>query len=58
MAYNPRQGVIFVVYTHKRLRLVLDCKSRGGMSSRLTIDSDWEVLGGNEEFKEWREDIW
>ena len=46
------------VYTPKRLRLVLDCNSRGGMSSRLTIDSDWEALGGKEEFKEWREDIW
>ena len=45
-------------YTPERLRLVLDCNSRGGMSSRLTIDSDWEALGGKEEFKEWREDIW
>ena len=44
-------------YTPQRLRLVLDCNSRGGMSSRLTIDSDWTALGGEEKYNEWREDI-
>ena len=46
------------VYKPQRLRLVLDCNPRGGISSRLTIDSDWEALGGKEEYKEWREDTW
>ena len=46
------------VYTPQRLRIVLDCNPRGGISSRLTIDSDWEVLGGEEKYKEWREDTW
>ena len=46
------------VYEPQRLRLVLDCNPRGGISSRLTIDSDWEALGGKEEYKEWREDTW
>jgi len=46
------------VYKPQRLRIVLDCNPRGGISSRLTIDSDWEALGGNEEYKEWREDTW
>ena len=46
------------VYRPKRLRLVLDCNPRGGISSRLTIDSDWEALGGEEKYKEWREDTW
>ena len=46
------------VYTPERLRLVLDCNPRGGISSRLTIDSDWEALGGEEKYKEWREDTW
>ena len=46
------------VYTPERLRLVLDCNPRGGISSRLTIDSDWEVLGGEEKYKEWGEDVW
>ena len=46
------------VYTPERLRLVLDCNPRGGISSRLTIDSDWEVLGGEDKYKNWREDTW
>ena len=46
------------VYEPQRLRMVLDCNPRGGISSRLTIDSDWEALGGKEEYKEWREDTW
>jgi len=46
------------IYTPQRLRLVLDCNPRGGISSRLTIDNDWEALGGKEEYKEWREDTW
>ena len=46
------------VYIPARLRIVLDCNPRGGISSRLTIDSDWEALGGKEEYKEWREDTW
>ena len=46
------------VYNPQRLRLVLDCNPRGGISSRLTIDNDWEALGGKEKYKEWREDTW
>ena len=43
-------------YKPQRLRLVLDCNPRGGISSRLTIDSDWEALGGEDRYKEWKED--
>ena len=46
------------VYTPQRLRIVLDCNPRGGISSRLTIDSDWEALGGEDKYKNWREDTW
>ena len=46
------------VYTPERLRLVLDCNPRGGISSRLTIDSDWGALGGEDKYKNWREDTW
>jgi len=49
---------IMEVYEPQRLRMILDCNPRGGISSRLTIDSDWEALGGKEEYKEWREDTW
>ena len=46
------------VYKPKRLRLILDCNPRGGISSRLTIDNDWEILGGEDKYKDWREDTW
>ena len=46
------------VYSPQRLRLVLDCNPRGGISSRLTIDSDWEALGGEDKYKNWGEDVW
>jgi len=46
------------VYRPERLRLILDCNPRGGLSSRLVIDSDWEVLGGEDKYKEWGEDTW
>ncbi len=36
------------------------CNPRGGISSKLTIDSDWSVRGGKEIFKDWQnnEDVW
>jgi 7-cyano-7-deazaguanine reductase len=47
------------VYEPERLRLVMVCNPRGGISSKLTIDSDWKVRGGNERFSEWRgKDEW
>ena len=46
------------VYNPKRLRIVLDCNPRGGISSRLTQDSDWKSLGGKEEYINYTEDVW
>jgi len=48
------------IYMPTRLRLVMVCNPRGGISSKLTIDSDWKVRGGKEIFKDWKsnEDIW
>ena len=48
------------VYKPERLRILMICNPRGGISSKLTIDSDWKVRGGKERFKEWMgsEDIW
>ena len=40
-------------YEPSRLRIVIVFNPRGGISSRLTIDSDWSVRGGTEKFKEW-----
>jgi 7-cyano-7-deazaguanine reductase len=36
------------------------CNPRGGISSKLTIDSDWKIRGGDEKFKDWTttEDTW
>ena len=41
------------VYEPERLRLVIVCNPRGGISSKLTVDSDWGVRGGKDKFKDW-----
>ena len=48
------------VYEPVRLRLVMVCNPRGGISSKLTIDSDWKSRGGSEQFNDWRkaDDEW
>lgn len=40
-------------YEPARLRLVMVCNPRGGISSKLTVDSDWGVRGGKDRFKDW-----
>jgi len=47
-------------YDPQRLRMVVICNPRGGISSKLTIDSDWSVRGGSEKFSDWssNEDTW
>ena len=47
-------------YEPTRLRIVMVCNPRGGISSKLTIDSDWKIRGGGEQFKDWTssEDEW
>src|SRR5690554_4170980 len=49
------------VYEPERVRVVMVFNPRGGISSKLTIDSDWKVRGGNEKFSDWKsnlEDQW
>jgi 7-cyano-7-deazaguanine reductase len=50
------------VYEPDRMRIVMICNPRGGISSKLTIDSDWKARGGEEKYKEWAggnlEDTW
>jgi len=41
------------VYEPARLRLVIACNPRGGISSKLTVDSDWGVRGGEDKFQDW-----
>ena len=47
-------------YEPVRLRLVLTTSARGGISSKLTVDSDWSIRGGKEVFKDWvgQQDEW
>ncbi|WP_196138370.1 7-cyano-7-deazaguanine reductase [Aliikangiella sp. G2MR2-5] len=45
------------VYKPDRLRVVMNCNPRGGISSRLTIDSDWKSRGGEERYKDWMPDV-
>ena len=48
------------VYSPDRLRVVMVCNPRGGISSKLTIDSDWAARGGDEKYKDWvgTQDTW
>lgn len=41
------------IYNPVRLRIVMVFSLRGGISSKLTIDSDWPIRGGSEQFKDW-----
>ena len=40
-------------YEPDRLRIVMVFNPRGGISSKLTIDSDWKARGGEEKYKDW-----
>lgn len=44
---------LMAVYRPIRLRIIMLLSPRGGISSRLTIDSDWKVRGGKEKFRDW-----
>ena len=47
-------------YEPDRLRLVMVFNPRGGISSKLTVDSDWKVRGGKDAFRDWlgQADMW
>lgn len=54
------ERLINVIYDHlsgtykpDRLRIVMICNPRGGISSKLTIDSDWKARGGKEVYSDW-----
>lgn len=44
---------LMATYQPLRLRIVMTLAPRGGISSRLAIDSDWKIRGGKEVFKDW-----
>lgn len=45
------------IYDPLRLRILMLCNPRGGISSRLVIDSDWKIRGGKEEFGDWKSNM-
>jgi len=57
VSYERLANVMFddliAVYEPIRLRLMLKLRPRGGISSSLTIDSDWKIRGGSEAFSDW-----
>lgn len=58
---NVMYDDLMSTYGPKRLRIVMICNPRGGISSKLTIDSDWKARGGCEEFSDWQnaaDDVW
>lgn len=48
------------VYEPDRLRIVMIFNPRGGISSKLTVDSDWGARGGEEKYRDWvgLDDAW
>ena len=57
------ERLINIVYNHldetfdpARLRLVMNFNPRGGISSKLTIDSDWKIRGGQDIYQHWSEE--
>ncbi len=57
---NVMYDHLIQVYEPDRMRMVLLCNPRGGISSRLTIDSDWAARGGAEKYRDWihNDDVW
>lgn len=45
---------LVAIYEPVRIRIVMICNPRGGISSKLTIDSDWKARGGKEIFNDWQ----
>lgn len=50
---NVMYDDLMTFYKPYRLRTILKIQTRGGLRSRLVIDSDWEIRGGQEKFKDW-----
>jgi 7-cyano-7-deazaguanine reductase len=57
-SYERLANVVFedliAVYKPTRLRLMMRLRPRGGIASCLTIDSDWTIRGGEENFNDWK----
>jgi 7-cyano-7-deazaguanine reductase len=60
-SYERLANVMFedlvAAYEPTRIRLLMRLRPRGGISSCLTIDSDWKIRGGKELFNDWRQNV-
>ena len=58
VSYERLMAVVYkhsmTMYEPSRLGIAMICNPRGGISSRLTVDSDWKARGGKEEFMDWK----
>jgi 7-cyano-7-deazaguanine reductase len=58
VSYERLANVVYddlmAIYSPIRLRLMIRLRPRGGISSCLTIDSDWKIRGGVENFNDWK----
>ena len=54
---NVMYDDLMAVFEPRRLRLMMRLRPRGGIASCLTIDSDWAIRGGKEEFGDWRGNV-
>ncbi len=58
ISYERLLNIMFddlvAIYEPDRVRLVIEFFPRGGISSRVVVDSDWAVRGGDEKF--WQHD--
>ena len=50
---NVMYDHFMAAYEPERLRITMIYNPRGGISAKLTIDSDWKVRGGEEKFRDW-----
>lgn len=61
VSYERLANVMFddlmEIYEPVRLRLMMRLRPRGGISSSLTIDSDWKIRGGDESFSDWGSNV-
>ena len=47
---------LMAVYEPDRIRIEIDYRPRGGISSKMTVDSDWGHLGGSEAHWQYHKD--
>lgn len=47
---------LMTVYEPERIRIEIKHRPRGGISSKMTVDSDWGHLGGSDQIWQYHKD--